>query len=116
MSSTKEEMDEKLAPSLQGTLDNKLEASNPQLTQTELLEDYFRPLIEYQRGEAYSQGQLCQPLWLFREQILAYKKIHYHINQLDIVNVRRNDLHFIAKCIQLLSHAPSILKCITRPA
>ena len=101
MSSTKEEMDEKLAPSLQGTLDNKLEASNPQLTQTELLKDYFRPLIEYQRGEAYSQGQLCQPLWLFREQILAYKKIHYHINQLGIVNVRRNELHFIAECIQL---------------
>ena len=41
---------------------------------------YFQPLEKYQQGDPYSNGLLCQPLWLFRLQQLEENQVLQLLN------------------------------------
>src|SRR6185437_7563363 len=67
---------------------------------TDCLKEYFKPLIAYQRGDAYSQEQLCQPLWLFRKEELECKRtlqsIHILAKSIGVEDKER----LLAQCIE----------------
>ncbi len=66
--------------------------------QSSILSDYFKPLIEYSNGIAYTNTILNQPLWFNRQQMLTKIDFKQELNKLINEN---DDISFLAKCVDL---------------